>query len=405
MTLGHIFTQGTADSNEVWVDVMAHSGEQVVGRSGGMKNDDGEVDPWSHFVNAYVIDRDGNRIDRRNPENIFTPLYSNQIPPGAADVVHYRFTVPENAGDTYTVAVALQYRKFDTNYMRLFQGEDFETNDLPIVTVATDTITFPVSDSAELAQEASDIPEWQRWNDFGIGLLRKRDNGQLRQAEEAFKAVERLDKADGPLNLARVYLREGRLEEAVTALQRASDHESPAYPWSVAWFTALTNRQNGYLDEAIAGFESLVETRFQEARNREFDFSQDYRLLNTLAGTLFDRAQLERAQSPEWQALMDRAAETYHKALEIDPENDTAHYGLAQIYSRTNAPEKEELHRNLHAKYRVDDNARDRAVRLAREKSAPANHAADAVVIYDLQRPGAFELPATQSAPQLEMQP
>ena len=103
---------------------------------------------------------------------------------------------------------------------------------------------------------------------------------------------------------------------------------------------ALVNRQNGYLDEAIAGFESLVDTRFQEARNREFDFSQDYRLLNTLAGTLFDRAQLERVQSPAWQAFLDQAAETYQKALKIDPENATAHYGLAQIYSRTNAPEE-----------------------------------------------------------------
>ena len=144
MTLGHLFTQGTADSNEVWVDVMAHSGEQILGRSGGMNAADGGVDPWSHFVNAYVIDRDGDRIDRRNAEDIFTPLYNNQIPPGAADVVHYRFTVPENVGETFTLTAALQYRKFDTHYMRLFQGDSFTTNDLPIVTVATDSITFPI---------------------------------------------------------------------------------------------------------------------------------------------------------------------------------------------------------------------------------------------------------------------
>ena len=36
-----------------------------------------------------MLDRDGNRIDRRNPQDIFTPLYNHQIPPGAADVVHY----------------------------------------------------------------------------------------------------------------------------------------------------------------------------------------------------------------------------------------------------------------------------------------------------------------------------
>ena len=50
-----------------------------------------------HFVNVYMLDRDGNRIDRRNPQDIFTPLYNHQIPPGAAQVVHYEFVVPEEA--------------------------------------------------------------------------------------------------------------------------------------------------------------------------------------------------------------------------------------------------------------------------------------------------------------------
>src|SRR6185503_9737809 len=80
--MGHPFTQGTVDSNEIWVDVAAASGQKVVGRSGGMGKAN-EVDPWSHFVNVYMLDRDGNRIDRRNPQDIFTPLYNNQIPPGA----------------------------------------------------------------------------------------------------------------------------------------------------------------------------------------------------------------------------------------------------------------------------------------------------------------------------------
>ena len=34
--LGHPFTQGTADSNEVWVDMEARSGKRSLGRSGGM---------------------------------------------------------------------------------------------------------------------------------------------------------------------------------------------------------------------------------------------------------------------------------------------------------------------------------------------------------------------------------
>ena len=52
-----------------------------------------------------------------------------------------------------------------------------------------------------------------------------------------------------------------------------------------------------------------------------------------------------------------------------------------------------EEHRRLHEKYRPDDNARDLAVAAARRRDPAADHAAQAIVIYDLQRPGAFGLP------------
>ena len=182
------------------------------------------------------------------------------------------------------------------------------------------------------------------------------------------------------------------LEEAVVALDRAAHHEPPAYPWSVAWFTARVNAENGYLDEAIAGYRTLVDTRFQDAREREFDFGQDYRLLNELAITLFERAQQYRPESPEWERDLRESADWYGRTLEIDPENAPAHYGLAQIWARLGDAVRESTHRQLHDKYRVDDNARDRAVRLAREKNPAADHSADAVVLYDLQRPEAYEL-------------
>ena len=44
----------------------------------------------------------------------------------------------------------------------------------------------------------------------------------------------------------------------------------------------------------------------------------------------------------------------------------------------------------------ADDNARDHAIAAARLKSAAANHAAEAIVIYDLQREAAYELGKTE---------
>ncbi len=400
LKLGHAFTQGTADSNEVWLDVTVRDGGRVIGRSGGLDPSDGSVDPWSHFINVYMLDRNGKRIDRRNPEDIFVPLYNHQIPPGAADAVHFAFDVPEAARGPIEIEVRLQYRKFDTTYMRQFQGEAFVYNDLPITTIAVDRVILPLVGGAPVDNPLPDIPLWQRWNDYAIGLFRKEGAGELRQAEAAFAAVEALGQADGALNLARVYIREGRLDDAVAALARAAEHNPPANPWSITFFSGVVNMQHGHLDEAIDSFRTVLETRWQDARDRGFDFSRDYTLLNDFGAALFERAKQERgdARRAERDALLDEAAAAFRQTLTIDPENAVAHYALSQVLAQRGDAEGVAYHRAQHDRYRVDDNARDRAIAMARRADPAANHAADAVVIYDLQRPGAYELADTRTA-------
>jgi tetratricopeptide (TPR) repeat protein len=388
LKLGHLFTQGTADSNEVWLELTMRSGDKVIGRS-GHRNADGEVDRWAHFVNVYMLDRDGDRIDRRNAEDIFTPLYNNQIPPGAADVVHYSFRVPDDGSDEIVIEAKLNYRKFDTTYLRHIYGDKFERNDLPITIIASDEVRFAVENADGVSTvDDVDIPLWQRWNDYGIGLLRKKMRGELRQAENAFQEVEKLGMPDGAINLARVYLREGRLDDAAEALRRAAAFDPPAYPWLLAWHTGLVNKQNGQLDEAITNFRSILNTEFQLAREREFDFSEDYRVINQLGQTLFERAKYERgdARREARDRLLREAQQWFEKTLQFDPENTMAHYNLSLIYTFLGDEQKAGEHRNLHEYYRVDDNAAERAVTLHRSRNPAADHAAEAVVIYDLQR-------------------
>lgn len=401
--MGHLFTEGTGDSNQVWLDVTVTSGDRVIGRSGGMREEDGAIDPWSHFVNAFVLDREGFRINRRNAQDIFTALYNHQIPPGAADTVHYRMTIPPDVTTPVTVTAKLRYRKFDTEYLRLVM-DDPDTpelepyvNDLPIIDLAEDAVVFPIAgDGSAVHNEPSNVPEWQRVNDYGIGLFRKGDRGQLRQAEEAFRRVEELGRPDGALNLARVFVKEGRIGvEAPEALRRARDFEPPANEWSLLWFSGLVNKQNGELDDAIASFKQIVRGGFAKAQGRGFDFAKDYRLLNQLATTIYERAKQERgpARRSAREALLREAEGWFRDALAIDPENVTAHWGLRQIYADLLEQEQAERHAALHRKYKVDDNAHDRAVALARRRYPAANHAAEAVVIYDLRRAGTFELP------------
>jgi len=399
--MGHPFTQGTVDSNEVWVDSKVSSGTRIIGRSGGLGAHN-EVDPWSHFVNVYMLDRNGNRIDRRNPQDIFTPLYNHQIPPGAAQVVHYDLTVPQEITEPLTVEIKLQYRKFDTKYMQHVFGSDF-TNDLPITTIAADRIVFPVEGLSGPVNEESKIVTWQRWNDYGIGLLLEGDKGsekgELIQAAEAFSEVEKLGRADGPLNLARVYFKEGRLDDAVAALQRAVKFDPPAPRWTVAWLNGLVNKQNGYLDKAITEFRSILEDRYPELDKRGFDFSKDYEVINEFGQTLFERAKLERGEANKAprEAFLQEAARQFKRTLALDSENLTAHYNLALIHDQLGNNQLADEHRQAHERYRPDDNARDRAISIARRSNPAADHAAQAIVIYSLHRPGAPGLTAPKA--------
>ncbi|MBW3598764.1 MAG: tetratricopeptide repeat protein [Planctomycetes bacterium] len=408
LKMGHLFTQGTVDSNEVWLDVTVTSGDRIIGRSGALDPEKGkEVDPWSHFVNVFMLDKDGNRIDRRNPQDIFTPLYNHQIPPGAGQTVHYELALPEDLSAPVTVEVKLQYRKFDQRYMdfvaqmnekhgRIIRGHEpgrtYE-NDLPITTLAVDRVTFPVAGvEAEVENAPVDFPLWQRWNDYGIGLLLK-GKAELRQAEAAFQEVEKLDRFDGPMNLARVYNIEGRLDEAVEALRRADAYrDNPDFPrWTWAWLSGAVNRQQGRLEEAANNLRSVLEDRTPEMIARSFDFSLDYEVINLLGQTLFDLGRQRQRQNLDEDAreFWLRAVERFEKTLTIDSENVSAHYNLALLYAELGDEAKADHHRRLHEKYKPDDNAQGRAVRLAREKYPAANHAAEAVVKYPLQRPGA----------------
>jgi tetratricopeptide (TPR) repeat protein len=332
--LGHPFSQGTADSNEIWVELVARDGDLVIGRSGGIGRD-GTVDPFAHFINIYMLDRDGKRIDRRNPQDIFVALYNKQIPPGAAQVVHFGLDVPEHIRGPITLEARINYRKFDRRYMDHVFGKG-QGPALPVVVMASDRVALAVDGGPGAANDPSPIEEtWQRWNDYGIGLLleggdKGSQKGELRQAESAFKAVADLGLADGWVNLARVYLREGRIPDAREALEKAAGDTRAAAPWVINWLTGQINERNGLFDEAIARYESVLATRVPE---RGFDFSGDYEVINALGAALYARARQEPARSPAREDYLRLAVAAYRRTLAIDSENVAAHFGLGLAYA------------------------------------------------------------------------
>ncbi len=412
LRVGHELTQGTADSNELWLEVEVRSGERLIAKSGGL-DPEGALDPWVYFLNAYVLDRHGNRIDRRNAQDIFVALYNHQVPPGAAAVAHFAFQVPPEAREPISVRVRFQYRKFDAPYLRHIEGAAFDGNALPITTLAEDQIHFPVAGGPAPASAAGPtVPEWERWNDYGIALLREGDQGshkgELRQAAEAFAEVERLGRAEGPLNLARVYYKEGRVQETATALRRAAQATPPATPWTLSWFSALVDRELGDLDAAIAGLEALANTEFQEARSRGFDFGADFRLLNELGRTLFERARQARGadQAEVRRGLLERSRSWLERALVLEPEYAPAHFNLALVYTELGQPQTADRHRALHERYRADDQAIERAVTAHRRHNPAADHAAQPIAIYDLKPVASPDLaPKVAGSPREAVEP
>jgi hypothetical protein len=412
LTVGHLFTEGTSDSNEVWLEVTATSAERLLGHS-GLRDEWGGVDRGAHFVNTFMLDREGHRVNRRNAQDIFVPLYNHQIPPGAAQVVHYALDLPPDLQTPVTVDVKLQYRKFDREYMQWVVAQsqpgdppirDVEpgqpyVNTLPITTLAADRIVFPVAfpvvgAAAAVVNPEREIPAWQRWNDYGIGLLLEGrasgGKGELRQAAEVFAKVEEFQQYHGPLNLARVYFAEGRLDEAVSAANRAAAYaDAPA--WTISWLSGLINKQQGHLDNAIANFRSVLKDRSPEIIARQFDFSRDYEVINELGLTLFERGKQFRGESrrAEREQWFREAAAEFERTLQLDSENVTAHYNLALLHAQRGDEAKAAEHQRLHARYKPDDNARDRALAAARRRYPAANRAAEPLVIYPLNRAAA----------------
>jgi tetratricopeptide (TPR) repeat protein len=385
--VGHHLTQGTADSNELWLDVIATANGRPIGRSGSL-DAQGGVDPWSYFVNAYVLDRQGRRIDRRNAQDIFVALYNHQIPPGAATVVHYLLEIPADAQGPVAIEARLNYRKFDSTYLRYVQGEQYGGNQLPITVMASDRLLLPLQGHQDQpgTQQPPAIAPGIRWNDYGIGLLREGNSGsskgELRQAQYAFEQAEASGEDSAALNLGRVFFKEGQLEQAAAALRRASGKQVP--PWTVTWYSALIDRENGHLEAAAEKLEAIINNRFADARQRGFDFSYDIRVLNELGRTLYERSrQLHGTRQRE---LLAQSQRWFEKTLQIDPENLSAHYNLALVHAQLGNSDQSLQHRILHEKYRPDDHAVEQAVARHRRENPAADHAAAAIAIYDLGR-------------------
>jgi tetratricopeptide (TPR) repeat protein len=339
--IGHFFPGGTVDSFDVWLELQATDADgKVIFWSGRVEdNGKGPVEPGAHFYRSYQLDGQANPINKRNTWQTRSLLYVRLIPPGAADVAHYRVRIPKSARGPIHLTAKLNYRKFAWYYTQFsFAGEPRpgqdaallnkdhngleyqflqasiprnvsgqvrdQIPDLPIITLATASQNLALGKSAWAPVVRKQDRE--RWNDWGIGLLLQ---GDLKGAEYAFQRVTEAEPeyADGWLNVARALIQEGETEAAKPYIEKALKINSDL--GRIWFFKAATQRADGDYDGAL---KSLEVARSKYPRDRVVG--------NEIGRMLF----LKRQYAAAVDALKQVAA--------VDPEDVQMHYTLMLCY-------------------------------------------------------------------------
>jgi len=343
--IGHFFPGGTVDAFDIWLELEGRDADGKVVYWSGQVADEGRgpVEPGAHFYKSSQLDANGNPIDKRNAWQARSVLYVRLIPPGAADVAHYRVRVPRDAKGPITFTAKLNYRKFAHYYTQFaYAGEPEpgqapsaigkDHNDLkysfspanipknvsgqikdqipalPIIVLAQAEVKVPVGDGkaptawTPVVQKA----DRERWNDWGIGMLLQ---GDIKAAEYAFRqvTVAEPEYADGWLNVARALIQEGETEAAKPYIAEALKRDATL--GRIYFFKAMIEKADGDYQAALASLAIAADK-----------YPRDRVVLNQIARILF----LER-QYADALSYLERVAL-------VDPEDLQMHYTAMLCY-------------------------------------------------------------------------
>lgn len=340
--VGHTFPGGTNDSNEGWLEFS------IVDKAGnllaisGRVDENGHLDPMAHTFKALLLDRNGNPIHKRNAQDIHVTVFANVIGPGTADISHYEFVVPtELAGKILSVKARLLWRKFDRQYTEFafFANPDgfnqySSVPDLPITEIASHQVDIniaPLEIRASSDSIISKIPEWIRYNDYGIGLLLE---GDTRGAAFAFEKVFRLQPAsvEGPLNLAKTSLQDGNINKAFEYLTLCEKLKS-GDP-RVAWVWAVALQEGGLYEKAIQAYKRVLQ-----------DFPDDRAAWRNLGRTYYLNQQYEES------------LQAFSNVLRIDPEDRISHYHRMLCLRSLGRYQEAEQASTAYEFYKIDESA------------------------------------------------
>jgi len=363
--IGHFFPGGTVDAYDTWLELKGTDDKGQIIFWSGMVEDAGKgpVEKGAHFYRSLQVDAHGNPINKRNAWATRAVVYVRLIPPGAADTVHYRLHIPDNAGNKITLHARLCYRKFarwGTQFSFVGQpdashpeqvtasyddrkftmdaplsgvsAKEEKVPDVPIVAIAESEVTLPVAAKGSPAPAPKvelKAEDWQRWNDYGIGLFLQ---GDLKGAAAAFERVTEIDpkNPDGWANIGRAAVQEGDMDRARTVLEKALAL-SPNLA-RTNFFYAKVLRADGKYDDAADHLRVVLA-----------QYPRDRVALNDLGRILF----LERNYAD--------AVKVLESVLEIDPEDLQAHYNLMLCYNGLGNDKLAKEHQERYLRFKADE--------------------------------------------------
>jgi len=364
--IGHFFPGGTVDAYDTWLELKGTDDKAQTVFWSGMVEDNGKgpVEKGAHFYRSLQVDAHANRINKRNAWATRAVVYVHLIPPGAADTVHYRLHIPDSAGSKITLHARLCYRKFawwntqfsfagmvdpsqphaevtadfdDSKYifaasLKGVSAKQEEIPDLPIVALAEDEVTLAVAPrSAPAAQPSLYVhkKDWERWNDYGIGLLLQ---GDLKGAQAAFAKVTEADpdNPDGWVNIGRAAIQEGDMNRARTVLEKALSLNPDLA--RAHFFYAKVLRNDGHYDDAANHLRRVL-----------VQYPRDRVALNDLGRILF----LQRRYA--------EAVGVLRSVLAIDPEDLQAHYNLMLCYGGLGDEKQAREHQIRYLRFKADE--------------------------------------------------
>ncbi len=346
--IGHSFPPELRDFYEAFVEFTVRDEAGQTLYTSGFIKPNGYLDESAHNYKTYLVKADGSFNDKHHIWRTKVVAQNNQIQSGRSDLARYRFTLPASLRGRVTLTARVRYRRFTKVFQDYALGKSL---DYPIVTMAMTEYALHVGDNAAQAVVPGAkgvMPDWRRWNNYGIALL---DQRQYALSAEAFARAAELDETYRPT---------AKVNRAL-ALFELEQYEASA-------------RQ---LDEVLADNPNNLRALFQRTR------------INIKRGELqVAEANLRRILDAyprdrvSWQQLGELckikrdfkgAQHCYETVLSIDPEDTGAHYNLMLVYRKLGLTEEAKREAKIFADQKDDPSALPLANEFLRRRPEMSN--------------------------------